>query len=41
LLFEEVELLEATVKIVSYIVPGITVKVDVFVCPYIREIAVI
>jgi hypothetical protein len=40
LLFEEVELLEAAVEVVPDVVPRVAVKVDVFVCPNIREVSV-
>jgi hypothetical protein len=33
LLFKEVELLEAAIEVVSYVVPGVTIEVDIFVSP--------
>lgn len=41
LLFEEVELLEAAVEVVTYVVPGVAIEVDIFVCPQVCEVAVI
>ena len=40
LLFEEIELLEAAIQVVSNVVPRITIEMDVFVSPYIREISI-
>jgi acyl-CoA reductase-like NAD-dependent aldehyde dehydrogenase len=41
LLFKEVELLEASIEVVSYVVPGVAIEVDIFVGPQIREVAII
>ena len=31
---------EAAIEIVSYVVPGVAVEVDVFICPDVCEVAV-
>jgi hypothetical protein len=40
LLLEEIELFEAAVEVFSYVVPAVSIEVDVFVGPDICEIPV-
>jgi len=39
-LFEEIELFEAAIEVVSNIVPRVAIEVDIFVCPNIGEVSV-
>ena len=40
-MFEKIELLEAAVEVVSDIVPGVPIEMDIFVRPHVCQVSVI